>query len=103
MEGQRMDQNDKRELWYCVEGVAMCVALFLVVLLGAFISSGCVVWGQTEEDRWRQEQEAAAAVGEGAQFRRQAVGVGLVTLELATTVLALSDDGAKLLFGHSAF
>ena len=74
-----MDQNDKRELWYCVEGVAMCVALFLVVLLGAFISSGCVVWGQTEEDRWRQEQEAAA--GRGGDLDDESVADGGVEEE----------------------
>lgn len=39
-----------------------------------------------------QQQQATAAIRERCQFRRDAVGVGLVALELVATVFAARED-----------
>jgi len=47
-----------------------------------------------------QKQHPAAAVGERSQFGRDAVGAGLIALELVATVFAAREDLQEIGFVH---
>ncbi len=47
-----------------------------------------------------QQQQAATAVGERGQFRRNAVAVRFAALELVAAVFAAREDGKEVGFGH---